>query len=343
MTDQSKTATVLVTGASGFIGSHCVLELLNAGYKVRGTLRDLDREGPLREALARHTDTESGLEFVRADLLSNEQWDRATGGCDYVLHVASPYPAEPPKHEDDLILPAREGTLRVLEAAARSGTRRVVLTSSIAAIYGGHEDNSRILDESDWTDLDREKRAYHKSKTLAEKAAWNFAAEHPETELVVINPGAVLGPSLDGQRYSTSGELVRLIMAREVPGAANLKFQIVDVRDVATAHLRAMTNESAAGRRYIAVSAGLWGREVAEILKNEFEGRGYKIPTRDIPDLVVRLLGLFNRTIGLAVPDLNRDIKMSTERISSELNWKGRDPGETIVATAESMIEHGIV
>ena len=343
MTHNPDSTTVLVTGASGFIGSHCVVQLLQAGYAVRGTLRDPAREDPLRQALANHTDTDGRLEFVIADLVRDEGWDQAARDCDFVLHVASPYPPEPPKHEDELIVPAREGTLRVLRAAANSGARRVVLTSSLAAIIAGHEDDHKTFDENDWTNLEREKRAYHRSKTLAERAAWEFVNDTRDIELTVINPGGVLGPSVDGKTFSTSGELVRLLMAREVPGTLQFKVQLVDVRDVATAHVKAMASKAAAGRRYIAVSDGRWARDIAQVLENEFADRGYQIPTRQIPNFMVRLLAMFNGTIKYVVDDLGQDYAVSTERIESELNWKGRDPDETIIQTAESMIEHGIV
>ncbi len=343
MTLNPESTTVLVTGASGFIGSHCVVQLLQAGYAVRGTLRDRAREDPLRVALANHTDIDGRLEFALADLVRDEGWDEAVRGCEFVLHVASPFPAEAPKHEDELIGPARDGTLRVLRAAAKSGARRVVVTSSLAAILAGHFDEHKTFDENDWSDLEREKRAYPRSKTLAEMAAWDFVNDNDGMELTVINPGGVLGPSIDGKAFSASGELVRLLMAREVPGTIQYKVQLVDVRDVATAHVKAMVSVAAAGRRYIAVSDGRWVRDIAQVLKNEFTDRGYRIPTRQIPNLMVRLLAIFNSTIKLVVDDLGWDYAVSTERIESELNWKARDPDETIIQTAESMIEHGIV
>lgn len=343
MTHDPESTTVLVTGASGFIGSHCVDQLLQSGYAVRGTLRDPAREGPLRQALVKDRGNDRRLEFVLADLVRDEGWDEAAKGCEFVIHVASPYPPGAPKHEDELIVPARDGTLRVLKAAAKSGTRRVVITSSLAAIIGGHAKDYMTFDENDWTNLDRENRAYYKSKTLAEKAAWEFAADNLEIEVTVINPGGVLGPSVDGRTFSTSGELVRLLMAREVPGTPQFKVQLVDVRDVAAAHLKAMVSEAAAGRRYIAVADGRWSRDIAWVLKNEFTDRGYRIPTFQVPNLMVRVLAMFNSTISLVVNDLGWDYAVSTERIESELNWKGRDPDETIIQTAESMIDHGIV
>lgn len=343
MTHDPESTTVLVTGASGFIASHCVLQLLQAGYAVRGSLRDPAREDGLREALAKHVDGDNRLEFVLAGLLRDEGWNEAVQGCEYVLHIASPLPPGPPNHDDELIIPARDGTLRVLRAAARAGTRRVVITSSIAAITSGHKDYNKTFDESDWTNLGGEIGAYVKSKTLAERAAWNFVNDSGDLELSVINPGAVLGPSIDGRSFSTTGQLVSKLMLREVPGCSRSKFLIVDVRDVAAAHLAAMTSEAAAGRRYITVSGGRWMREVALVLEEQFADRGYRIPTRQIPDFAVRLVALFDETVKLVVNNLGRDIQVSTERIASELNWKGREPEETIIATAESMIEHGIL
>ena len=215
MSDDHANTTVLVTGASGFIGLHCVLQLLKEGYRVRGTIRSQGRANEVREAMSAHLDADvvTRLELVEADLSRDDGWEDAARGCTYVLHVASPFPNRVPEHEDELIKPAKEGTLRVLRAAADAGVRRVVLTSSLAAVSGGHpHDNSRVFTEEDWSIVDA-CPPYPKSKTLAELAAWEFVdgleGDAP-MELSVINPGAVLGPVLN-RHYSTSGEVVRTL------------------------------------------------------------------------------------------------------------------------------------
>ena len=346
MTRNPESTTVLVTGAGGFIASHCILQLLQGGYSVRGTLRDSSREAELREALAKHVDLDRKLEFVLADLLEDEGWEQAAEGCDFVIHVASPFPAEAPKHENDVIVPARDGTLRVLRAAAKAGAHRVVITSSLAAIVLGHRDRNKRFDENDWSNLNGKVAAYSKSKTLAERAAWEFvndSGKQNDLELAVINPGYVLGPSIDGRSFSASGEIVKKLMLREVPGTGRFKFLIVDVRDIAAAHITAMISEKAAGRRYVAVSSGRWLQDIALTLKSQFESRGYRVPTRMLPDIAIRFVALYDGAVKSIVGNLGWDIKVSTERIESELNWNGREPEETIITTAESMIEHGIV
>ncbi|MCP5054134.1 MAG: NAD-dependent epimerase/dehydratase family protein, partial [bacterium] len=208
MVEKSKDTTVLVTGASGFIAMHCVLQLLEQGYRVRGTLRTPSRETSLRQTFQKHVEAGHRLEFMTADLTQDEGWDEAARGCRYVMHVASPVPLKKPKHEDELIIPAREGTLRVLKASAVAGVKRVVLTSSVAAILYGHpRDGSKIFNENDWSKIDEKIGAYPKSKTMAERAAWDFVNNQQgeeKMELAAINPGVVLGPVLD-EDYGTSG------------------------------------------------------------------------------------------------------------------------------------------
>lgn len=342
--DRSQT-TVLVTGASGFIGLHCVRELLEQGYRVRGTLRSPERAARLREALAKHVDAGDRLDFATADLTADEGWAEAVRGCSYVLHVASPLPRELPKHEDEIIVPAREGTLRVLRAAAEGGIERVVLTSSLAAVIYGHvRDGTRTFDENDWSITD-DLYPYEKSKTIAERAAWDFVNGLPEDrklELVAINPGLVLGPVLE-QDYGTSAEAVKKLMAREFPGCPRLGWAPVDVRDVASAHVAAMTTPEAAGQRFCCAIEHAWMQDMAVILKKHFADRGYKIPTRPLPDFLVRIVALFDKTARVALGDLGQYQTISTERIRRVLGWKPRSLEEMVVATGESLIEHGVV
>lgn len=337
--------TVLVTGASGFIGLHCVLQLLQQGYRVRGTVRSEARAEDVREAMERNVDVGDRLEIVEADLTRDEGWADAARGCTYVLHVASPFPNRVPEHEDELIKPAMEGTLRVLKAAADAGVQRAVVTSSLAAVSGGHPvDNSRVYSEDDWSIIER-CAPYPKSKTLAERAAWDFVASlHGEAtmELCVINPGAVLGPVLN-RHYSTSGEVVRKLMAKELPGTAKIGFPWVDVRDVAAAHIAAMTAPGAAGQRFCCAIEFGWIDEVAEILAKRFGPEGWKIPTRKLPNFMVRIVAMFDPTVKTVVSDLGRVRNVSNDRIRRVLNWQPHSLEEMAVAMGETMIQQGIV
>ncbi len=239
--------TVLVTGGSGYLGGWCLVELLRRGYRVRTTVRDISREAEVRARLEPEVDAGDNLSVLAADLLGDEGWEQAVQGCDYVLHVASPFPPQQPKDPDELIVPAREGTLRVLKAALDAGVRRVVVTSSIAAVGGSTSHASAPLTEADWTDSDNPKLTpYTRSKTIAERAAWDFVKERGAVEkLAVVNPGAILGPVLSDDR-SYSLELIERLL-KGMPGAPRIGFSIVDVRDVADLHIRAMTDSG--GRR----------------------------------------------------------------------------------------------
>lgn len=337
--------TVLVSGAGGYIAMHCILQLLQQGYRVRGTLRNLSRADEVRKTLVGHIDAGGRLELVEADLFSDKGWPAAVHGCDYVLHVASPFPAQEPEHEDDLIIPAREGTLRVLRAAAAGGVKRLVLTSSMAAVLEGHGQGQHVFDESVWSNLDGKIGAYSKSKTLAERAAWDFVKSLPgpqPLELAVINPSFVLGPSL-GADLRTSGELVSRLLRSEIPGVPHIRWFIVDVRDVAAAHVVAMTTPEAAGQRFCCAGQTCWTRDIALILERHFAGRGYRVPTREIPDFVVRLVAVFDKTVRLTVDALGKDDAISTERIRRVLHWQPHSLEDTVVDMAESMIAQGIV
>lgn len=331
MTKKPSSQTVLVTGASGFIGMQCVAQLLDQGYQVRGTLRNLSREAHLRQIFEQNIDDSNQLEFVIADLLEDEGWDHAVRGCEYVLHVASPFPFGSPKHEDDLINPAVEGTLRILKTCAKANVKRMVLTSSGVAINRGHEDYSKVYDESDWTNLEGDISAYVKSKTLAEKTAWDFIknqnSEH-QLELSVINPGLVMGPILDGEHLGTSANIIRHILSGNDTANFRNSVELVDVRDVASAHLAAMTNPIAAGKRYLCLADVLWWQELIEILDKEFASRDYRVVTQERP-----------------APEDGSNLlyKVSNERIVQELGWQPRSAEEAIVAMGESLIMHKVV
>ena len=295
--------TVLVTGISGFIAKHCALTLLREGYDVRGTLRSLPGADAVRDTLRRHAgeyaegaDVDARVSFVAANLDADEGWDEAAAGCAYVLHVASPFPMNAPRDREALVPAARGGALRVLAAAKRAGVRRVVLTSSTVAVMDGHGADGRTFTEDDWTIAQNEEvRAYALSKTLAERAAWEFARAEG-LDLAVVNPGFVLGPVLD-DKLGTSAELVRQFMQGKYPGAPKLSFVCVDVRDVAEAHVRAMTVPKAGGHRHICAPEALWMREIAGAIAEAMPEYRAKLPTRELPNLAVRALSIVNPPI----------------------------------------------
>lgn len=341
-----KDTTVLITGASGFIAQHIILQVLDAGYRVRGTLRTLSRGDHVREVLAAHGADVSRLEFAQADLMTDAGWSDAVAGCRFVLHVASPVPPGAPLHEDDLIVPARDGTLRVLAAAAAGGVQRVVMTSSIAAVLYGHaRDGTRTYTEEDWSTLTMEVGAYEKSKTLAERAAWDFVAGlGPDTplELCTINPGLVMGPILEAD-VSTSGELVRKLMKRELPGCPEVGFAVVDVRDVAAAHVAAMETPAAAGQRFVVAIEHASMRQVADILAARYGARGYRIPTRHIPAWLLKTVSIFDKTAALAVQELGKRQDVSNQRARRVLGFKPHGLEDMVTAMADSMIQYGVV
>ena len=329
-------STVLVTGGSGFIGSHCILQLLEKGHEVRTTVRNLAREPEVRAMLkAGGAEPGSRLSFFAADLMKDEGWAEAAQGCDYVLHVASPFPPGVPKHEDELIVPAREG--RGEHDAA--GVRRVVLTSSFAAIGYGHKPRNKPFDETDWTNLDGGDIApYTKSKTIAERAAWDFIArEGNGLELAVVNPVGVLGPVL-GPDYSTSIQIVKRMMDGAMPGCPKLGFGLVDVRDVADLHIRAMTDPAAKGERFLAISGDyVWMRDVAHVLKERMGAAAAKVPARQLPNWLVRIAALRVPELKLLLPELGKEKHATGAKAERVLGWQPRSWAQSAVDTAESL------
>ena len=339
-------STVLVTGGSGFIGAHTILQLLAGGHQVRTTVRSLKREGDVR-AMLKVGGVEAGnrLSFIAADLEKDAGWREAVAGCEYVLHVASPLPPSVPKNEDELIVPAREGTLRVLRASRDAGVRRVVLTSSFAAIGYGYKSRTAPFNETDWTDLDGEVIApYQKSKTLAERAAWDFMAkEGAALELSVVNPVGVFGPVL-GPDYSASILIVQRMMDGALPGAPQLYFGVVDVRDVADLHIRAMAHPAAKGERFLAIAGDFMSMlDIAKVLKARMGAAGKKAPTRELPNWLVRIAALRDPAIRLILPELGKLKNASNEKAKRLLGWAPRSNEESIVATAESLVRLGLL
>jgi dihydroflavonol-4-reductase len=342
----TKGKTVLVTGGSGFIGARCILQLLSAGYRVRTTIRSLTREGDVR-AMLKVGGAEPGeaLVFFAADLMSDVGWKEAAAGCDYVLHVASPFPPNIPNHEDELIIPAREGALRVLRAARDAGVKRVVMTSSFAAIGYGHEPSEQPYSEESWTNPDDKNiTAYVKSKTLAERAAWDFMAHEGEAlELSVVNPVGVFGPVL-GADYSSSIQLIQRLMDGGLPGSPRMSVSIVDVRDVADLHLRAMTHPAAKGERFLAVSGNsMTMQEIAKVLKKQLGNDARPVPTGVLPDWMIKSVALFDRSVAQIVPDLGKAKNATNDKARRLLGWNPRSNEEAVVATAESLVRLGLL
>jgi len=337
---------VLVTGGSGFIGSHLILQLLAAGHRVRATLRNLQREPEVRALLrGAGANADDDLSFVAADLESDAGWPQAAVGCDFVLHVASPFPQGIPKHEDEIIVPARDGALRVLRAAWNAGVARVVLTSSFAAIGYGQPQRDAPFDETSWTNLDGDDvLPYIKSKTLAERAAWDFVArDGAGLELSVINPVGVFGPVL-GADYSTSILLVQRLMDGAMPGCPKLHFGVVDVRDVADLHLRAMTHPAAKGERFLAVAGDFMSiQDIARVLKRRMGDAARRVPTLQLPNWLVRLASLRDPAVRQIVPELGKRKNATNEKARRVLGWLPRSNEEAVVATAQSLLQFGLL
>jgi dihydroflavonol-4-reductase len=336
---------VLVTGGSGFVGAHCILQLLHQGYRVRTTVRSLAREADVRAMLkVGGADAGAPLSFVAADLNADAGWAQAVAGCNFVLHVASPIPPNAPGHEDELIVPARDGALRVLRTARDAGARRVVLTSSFGTVGYGPQPTGRPFSEIDWTDVDGDISAYVKSKTLAERAAWDFMArEGGVLELAVVNPGAIFGPVL-GPDYSVSAGIIKRLMDRSMPGCPRLSYGIVDVRDVADLHLRAMTSPVAKGERFIAIAGdSMTIQQIALLLKARMGDAGARVPTRVLPDWAVRLVGRFDSSVAQIVPALGKTKPASNDKARRLLGWAPRSSEEAVLATAESLVRLGLL
>ncbi|MGH3879348.1 MAG: SDR family oxidoreductase [Actinophytocola sp.] len=326
---------ILVTGATGFVAGHCIADLIEHGYSVRGTVRSL--VDPARVAHLRALGGD--LELVEADLTDDRGWAEAVAGVDAVLHVASPFPATMPRDEDELIRPAVDGTLRVLRASAAAGVRRVVLTSSIAAVSAGHSPG-RVHTEADWSDVDA-CTAYPRSKTLAERAAWAFVAEHPELELVTVNPGLVIGPPQHTAVSSSMTIFVRLLN-RQMPAVPRLGFAPVDVRDLATAHRLAMETPAAAGNRYICAGEHAWTTDFAATLAEELGPRGYRIPTARLPYWATWTIARFDKELRVGLEFAEREEHVSSAKARDELGWRPRSLRESLVDTADGIVALGL-
>lgn len=335
------TKKVLLTGVTGFLGSHTAIQLLNKGYKVIGTLRNLDRVSEIKEVIAQNTEYIDNLEFAEADLLDEEVWCDLVSEVQDIIHIASPFPRELPKNEDDLIIPAKNGTLHILKAASKHGLRRVVLTSSSGAIiYGKDKDNRKsTFDENNWTDIHNrlDSTPYFRSKTIAEKAAWDFIKQDTSgLELTTVCPGAILGPILE-KDFGTSANIVIKALDGSSPAIPRIGFDMVDVRSVADLHIKALEAPEAAGERFVCSAGYMTFKEVANILRENYPNK--KIPKFTLPDFAVRLFSNIDKTIKPILIDLGTERKVSNNKAIKLLDWKPIPVKEAILACAESAIK----
>jgi dihydroflavonol-4-reductase len=331
--------TVLVTGGSGFIASYCMIALLNKGYKVKASLRSLNRIADVKQMLTTGGISNfDNLSFVEAELSQENGWKEAAQGCTYVIHPASPTPNPNARHEDEFILPAVNGVLFVLRAAKAAGVQRVVLTSAFGAVCYG-TDKKTPYTEEDWSDLSQDLPAYQKSKTMSEKAAWSYVnGEGKGLELAVVNPAGVLGPVL-GADYSHSIQAIHQMLAGRLKGLPKFRFGYVDVRDVADLHIKAMVDPAASGERFLAVAGeAISMLDIANILHSEFGDKAVKVPRKEIPSWLIRLIALFNPNIKLIVPHLGLVKEASHGKATRVLNWHPRSNREAVTATAESLM-----
>jgi dihydroflavonol-4-reductase len=336
---------VLVTGISGFIAKHIAFYLLQNGYQVRGTLRTLARAEEVRQALQNRDADTSGLTFVEADLTSDAGWAEAVEGCSYVQHVASPFPIEQPSDREALVPQARQGALRVLEAARSADVRKVVVTSSIVAMmYRAGRPKLFPVHENDWTDPEWDQlTAYIVSKTRAEMAVWEWAREHGwEQRLTVVNPALVLGPTLDGQT-GTSLNVIKMMMTGAFPVMPPVSYAVVDVRDVAELHGKAMLSNETNGRRLLGAADTLSMTEMGMVLREAFPDRAQSIPTRTLPAFLVRILANFNAPTKTIIPDLGVAPVADNAYVTELTGMEFRSAAEAVRAAGQSLIDHSIV
>ncbi len=324
---------VLVTGSTGFIGLHCIHQLIEKGYSVNGTLRSKSREEEVRSSLKKANLSDTNLSLYECDLMSDDGWEKAIDGCDYVLHIASPFINGLPDHEDDLIKPALTGTQRILKlSAANPQIKKIIITSSFAAV-GDTFNGQTVFNESDWSDPNNNKiSAYNKSKTLAEKSAWDFMESNPSFKLTVINPVGVIGPMLSDD-IGISNLFVKKILDGSTPGNPGLHIGFVDVRDVARAHVDSITNEKSDNKRIILSKDEIWVSELSEILRN----LGYKAPKRNIPKWLISVLSLFDKQLGGLIPMIGKVRNIESSIFSEVFDWELISIEESAKVTAEQL------
>lgn len=341
MMPENNNPLVLVTGGSGFIAVHIILQLLKKEYRVRATLRTMSRQDEVKAMLSAGGVTNfAGLSFIEADLSSDMNWDEAVQGAEYVIHVASPTPNKIYKDESEMIQPAREGVLRVLRASRDAGVKRVVLTSAFGAIGVGHKHHQGPYTEQDWSNTDAGIHPYQKSKTLAERAAWDFIRQEGNgLELATVNPVGVMGPIL-GSDYSHSNETVRQMIEGKLKSVPKIYSDYVDVRDVADLHILAMVRPEASGERFIASSAeNLSMLDIAKILRKHLGEDATNVPGSELPNIAVRILAVFNPKLRMVASLLGQDMSTSNQKAKQLLGWTPRSAEEAIIATGKSMVK----
>lgn len=336
---------VLLTGISGFLGSHTAIQLLNKGYKVTGTVRNLSRANDLKAIIEKHTPHIQNLTIAEADLNDESKWPELTKNIDFIQHIASPFPRSLPKHESELIEPAKNGVLNILKSASVNNVKRVVITSSVAAVvYGKNKKNLNLtFTEKDWTDESNKKDStpYFRSKTIAEKAAWEYLKKNPSgLELVTVLPGAILGPVLEDD-FGTSANIVIKTIDGSIPAIPKIGVEIIDVRSVADLLIKAMELPQANNQRYLASSGYLSFKNIAGILKKEYPNR--KVPSKELPDFFVKLLSNFETSLKPILIDLGIERKIDRSKAVNELNWQPLSMEEAILSCAESVIALKIV
>lgn len=336
---------VLLTGVTGFLGSHTAIQLLERGYEVLGTLRNLDRAEAIKAVIAQHTSQIDRLSFAVADLADSQVWDTLTKGIDFVQHIASPFPRKLPLHENDLIVPAKKGALNILKAASVNKVKRVVLTSSTGAILYGKSkvERNSTFDESDWTDASNKKDStpYFRSKTIAERAAWEFMKkDRSGMELATVCPGAILGPVLETD-FGTSANIVIKMLDGSMPAVPNIGFDLVDVRSVADLLILAMERPEAANERFVGSADYLKFKEVAHLLKEAYPQK--KVPSRRLPDFFVRIFSNFDKALKPVLLDLSVERKVDNTKAKRLLNWKPLSGREAVISCAESVMELRLV
>jgi dihydroflavonol-4-reductase len=330
---------VLITGGTGYLARWCIRLLLERGYDVRATVRDESAGAGLRALVSPDADP-GRLRAFPVDLLRDDGWKQAADSCDYVLHVASPFPAAQPKDADELIVPARDGTLRVLDAAYAAGARRVVITSSIAAIRNtGTAEAERPFTEEDWASPgNRAATPYDRSKLAAEQAAWDHASDTGHTgQLSVVNPGAIIGPLL-GPRRTYSLQTIERLLTGSMPAIPRLGFPFADVRDVADLHLLAMTDPAAAGQRFIGTGPFRWLADVAAILRSELGPEARRVPARRAPDWLIRLIARFDPGVRTFVDELGHRVDYSAAKAETLLGWTPRPVADSVIDCARSIL-----
>ncbi len=338
------TGTVLVTGGTGYIAGELIRQLLDKGWTVHTTVRDeVKSETRLRERLG-NPDGQR-LRIFEAELMSDAGWAEAMAGCTHCAHVASPIAASTPRDENEMIVPAREGTLRALRFAKQAGVRRFVQTSSMAAVAYGRSEKEYTVDESDWTDITHpDVYPYVKSKTIAERAARDWVAEYGAgMEFVSVNPSMVLGP-VDDPDFSPSVEAVRQVLDGSMPMAPDLGFAIVDTRDCAALHVRCLEEPGLANERFLASGRFLKIIEIAEVLRDKLPPEHTrKVPKRVMPDWMVSVLSWFNPGVRSIKGELGKTRHTDASHASERLGWETRPAEQSIVDCAKSLIEKGVV